>query len=262
MKNFKNKRVYALCSISIIMTLALTACAASQNKTTSNSSSEPTSQQQNTSGNNNSTTNESNKEKNETNGTNEINVINMNNSNVPKIVKQQLEKGSKARFNTPWKSSPSGTYSACVEGKGPEAIEEGVGQIFVKNNSGDIFSFKIQDNEKISPKFIQWADGENLLVVIGSAHGTVSKGGNLYLLNVNSGKMFTVLEIPDKKQEIMSVEKNNDSLKLKVNVYDDNNYNKSHTENWTVSSFNINLNNKMQVKNSEGKVIFTINYSN
>lgn len=259
MKNFKNKRVYALCSISIIMTLALTACAASQNKTTSNNNSEPISQQQNPSGSSNSNTNEPNKDRDQNK---ETNVINMNNNNVPKIVKQQLEKGAKAKFNTPWKSNPSGTYSACVEGKGPEAIEEGIGQIFVKNNSEDIFSFEIQDNKKITPKFVQWADRENLLVIIGSAHGTVSKGGNLYLLNVNSGKMFTVLEMQDKKQEIMSVEKNSDSLKLKVNVYDDNNYNKSHTENWTVSSFNINLNNKMPVKNSEGKVIFTISYSN
>lgn len=255
-----NKRIYAIWSIAAILTLGLTACTSSQNKTTTNSN-EPSMEQKNleenkpsvgkNSGNNNSA---------------EIidksKFTNTKNDYIPELAKQQLEKGSKPTFNTTWKSSTNGSFSACIEGKGQEAVEEGVGKIFVKDNNDNIFSFEISNNNKISPLSIEWFDNKDLLVVIGSAHGTVSKGGNLYLLDVSTGKLSSILQIPDKKQQIMTAKKSGNNISLKVNVYEDENYNKSHIENWTIYSVDTNLSKPMEVKNSEGKLLYVINGAN
>jgi hypothetical protein len=257
MKNYKSKRrILWLSYISIIVALGLTACSSSKQKT---SNSDTASVQQKNIIKDSSTTssqNNSNKVKNE--NTNPQGLA-TNNTNLPKIVKQIVPSGTKITFNTPWQNSDNGVYSACIEGKGNEALEEGVGKILVKDNKGEIASFEIADNKKLSPRYIEWIDNQNLLVIIGSSYGTVSKGGNLYLLNVNSGKFSLILETSDKKQQIMSAQKYGNNIDLKVNVYDDNNYNKSHIENWTIYSFDINLQKKMEVKNSEGKEIYTIN---
>ena len=132
----------------------------------------------------------------------------------------------------------------------------------VKDTNNNITSFEILDNKKISPIFIEWADNKNLFVVIGSAQGTVSKGGNLYLLDVSTGKASSVLQTPDKKQQIMTAKKVGDNINLKVNVYEDDNFDKSHIENWTIYAFDINLSKPMEVKNSEGKIVYVINGDN
>ncbi len=79
------------------------------------------------------------------------------------------------------------------------------------------------------------------------------------MINVETGNTSVVLETSDKKQQIMSSKKDNNNIDLKVTVYEDDNYNKSHIENWTIYSFDSRLNKSMDVKNSEGKVIYTIN---
>jgi len=71
-----------------------------------------------------------------------------------------------------------------------------------------------------------------------------------------------VLEPSDKKQEIMSAQKVGSNISLKVNVYEDDNYTRSHTEKWIINSFDVNLKKKLEVKNSEGKVIYVINQVN
>lgn len=256
MKKIKNKKgIYALCSLLVVLALGITACSNSQNKVTPNSNQESV-QPKNPEPNNNSSSQNTQQPK------TQEKPLATKSANGPKFIKQNLPKGTKISFNTAWKNSDDGAYSACIEGKGSEALEEGVGKIVIKNNNGDIYDFEISDNKKISPRYIEWIDNENLLVVIGSSYGTVSKGGNLYLLNIPSGKSFVVFETPDKKQQIVSAQKSNDNINLKVNVYDDNNYNKSHMENWTIYSFDKNLEKKMDVKNSEGKVIYVINQSN
>lgn len=256
MISFKNKKkIYLICSITAILSLGLTACTKSQDKVATNSN-ETSVQQKNT--NENSTSN--NNSSKET--MSDVKTINLKNAYVPKLSKKQLEKGSEPKFSTPWKSSVNGTFSACIEGKGAEAIEEGTGEIYIRDNGGNIFSFEISDNKKISPLFITWVEDKKLLVVIGSSQGTVSKGGNLYLLDINTGKISPVLQTPDKKQQIMNAEKAGNNINLKVNVYEDDNYNKSHIENWIINSFDINLNKPMEVKNSDGKLLYIINGDN
>lgn len=254
-----NKRIYVLWSIAAILSLGLTACSSSQNKTVTNgnqSSMEQSSSKENTTSVNKNSTNSSKEIK------NEAKFTNTQNDYVPKLSKQQLEKGSKPTFSTAWKNSTNGSFSACIEGKGQEATEEGVGKIFVKDTNGNTFSFEITDNNKISPMSIEWLDNKNLLVIIGSAHGTVAKGGNLYLLDITTGKLSSILQPSDKKQQIMTAKKSGNNVSLKVNVYEDENYDKSHVENWTIYSVDTKFSKPMEVKNSEGKLLYVINGAN
>lgn len=259
MRNLKIKtRIYALCSISIALVLGLTACSQGSNKPAATSNNE-SNVQQNSSEKANTYENSS-KETKET--SNDKNAVKKESSNAPKLIKTQLSKGTKPSFSTSWITSVDGTNSACIDGRGPEASEEGVGKILVKNKTGNIFSFEISNNKKLTPRYIEWINDENLLFIISNAHGTVSNGGNLYLLNVNTGETSVVLETPDKKQQIVSAKKSGNDINLKVDVYEDDEYNKSHVESWTIYSFDINLSKKMEVKNSEGKLICTINGEN
>jgi hypothetical protein len=257
MKNLKNKKIIVImCSISVLLVLSLVGCGESKEKNvpakneTSTQKSDPV---KNTSS-ENQVEQKTQEAKPQSKSTNTKNT-----NNAPEFSKQELAKSVKPQFSTPWEASSNETYTACIEGKGEEASEEGVGKILVKDNSGNNFSFQIENNSKISPRNIEWVDDENLLVVVGSSQGTVSKGGNLYMLNVKTGNDSVVLETSDKKQQVMSSKKDKSNINLKVTVYEDDNYNKSNIENWTIYSFDSSLNKSMEVKNSEGKVIYTIN---
>ncbi|NMM62183.1 DUF4652 domain-containing protein [Clostridium sp. P21] len=255
MKNLKSRKVVkAIFSISILLSLTLVGCSGNKEKNTS-ANNETASVQKNDVEKN--TSSEQTKEKVQEEKTQAKNT-NTKNTSAIKFSKEQLGKSVNTQFSTPWETSSKETYKACIEGKGEEASEEGTGKILVKNNNGNNFSFEIINNNKLSPRNIEWVDDENLLVVVGSSQGTVSKGGNLYMLNINTGNTLSIIETSDKKQQIMSSKKVDNNVNLKVTVYEDDNYNKSHVENWTIYSFDSSLNKSMEVKNSEGKVIYTI----
>lgn len=255
MIRLKNKkRIYTLCSLSIVLALGLSACTNPQKETTNTNNESPTKQQD---VNKNTSNNESTQKESQ-----EKEVASSQNNNLPKFSKKILQKSEKPEFNTAWKPSESKNYSACIEGKGPEAREEGLGTVYVKDKDNNIFSFELLDDKKNSPKYVDWVDDENLFVVIGSAFGTVSKGGNLYLLNISTGKVSSVIELSDNKQEIISAQKSGSNIKLKVNIYEDDNYTKSHIENWIINSFDVSLTKKMEVKNAEGKITYIINDKN
>lgn len=253
MKTLKNKKLgYVLCSLSLVLALGLTACGNNTQNNSASTSNENANKQKTIEQNTDSNTKKPEETK------KEVKAPATKNVNGLKFTKKKLDKNAKPSFSTAWKDSIDGNYSACIDGKGSEAIEEGVGKIIVKS-SDNVFSYEITDNEKISPRSLEWVDKENILVVVGSSHGTVSKGGNLYMLNVNTGDALLVIETPSKKQQIMSAQKSGNNIKLKVNVYDDDVYNNSHIENWSISSFDSSLNSKMEVKNSDGKVVYVIN---
>lgn len=256
MKNLKEKRLITIaCSISVLLTLAFAGC--SGNKEKSASTNNETTSSQKSDSEKNTSSEQVNQKKQEAKP--QTRSTNTKSSSTIKFAKEQLDKSEKPKFSTSWEDSTNGTYRACIEGKGEEASEEGTGKIFVKNTNGNNFTYEVIGNNKISPRDIEWVDDENLLVVIGSSQGTVSKGGNLYMLNVSTGNVSTIIETADKKQQIMSAKKANNNISLKVTIYEDDNYNKSHIENWTIYSFDSSLNKSMEVKNSEGKVLYTIN---
>ncbi|MHB7980728.1 DUF4652 domain-containing protein [Clostridium sporogenes] len=160
-----------------------------------------------------------------------------------KIEKQEIvDKKFQGENNTEWKESEQKKYSAIVEGKGNNGEEEGIGKIYLKeNNTNKLWLLKINEiKDQKSPKFLYWVDNENLLVIIGHGYGTVSKGGNLYCINVKNDTITPVYEAKDDKHEVVSVEKIKDdsgerSLILTLNVYEDDNFIKSHKEKITIS---------------------------
>ncbi|MCS4465054.1 DUF4652 domain-containing protein [Clostridium botulinum] len=77
-----------------------------------------------------------------------------------------------------------------------------MGKVYLKeNNTNKLWLLKINEiKDQKSPKFLYWIDDENLLVIIGHGYGTVSKGGNLYCINV---KMILLLQYT--KQKIINM---------------------------------------------------------
>ncbi|APH15875.1 hypothetical protein NPD5_2420 [Clostridium sporogenes] len=161
-----------------------------------------------------------------------------------KIEKEEIvDKKFQGENNTEWKESEQKKYSAIVEGKGNNGEEEGIGKVYLKeNNTNKLWLLKINEiKDQKSPKFLYWIDNENLLVIIGHGYGTVSKGGNLYCINVKNDTITPVYEAKDDKHEVISVEKVKDnsgetSLILTLNVYEDDNFVKSHKEEITISN--------------------------
>ncbi|MCH3965716.1 MAG: DUF4652 domain-containing protein [Clostridium sp.] len=252
MKSFKMVKSISIGVLFLILALGFTACSKNNTSTSQVPSDNNSADSQKSTQKSSSET----KDKKEEVKQEEVNTK-VKTSGGIEFTKKELDSNTKVEFNTPWESSEGGTYSATIEGKGEEAIEEGQGKIILKGND-KVYSFELINNSQKSPKSIEWADDENLLVVIGMSMGTVSKGGNLYMLNVNTGKVFLVLDTPSDKQQVMSAEKNGNKLNLKVNVYDDDVYNKSHIENWVIEPFDPSLNSDMKVRDSSGKLISEI----
>ncbi|KEI83838.1 DUF4652 domain-containing protein [Clostridium botulinum] len=165
-------------------------------------------------------------------------------TNFSKVEKEEIvNKKFQGENNTEWKESEQKKYSAIVEGKGNNGEEEGIGKVYLKeNNTNKLWLLKINEiKDQKSPKFLYWIDDENLLVIIGHGYGTVSKGGNLYCINVKNDTITPVYEAKDNKHEVISAEKVKDnsgktSLILTLNVYEDDNFIKSHKEKITISN--------------------------
>ncbi len=165
-------------------------------------------------------------------------------TNFSKIEKEEIdEKNLKTGSITPWKKSNNNMYSSTIEGKGENAKEEGIGKVYLKEiQTNKVWLLKINEvKDQKSPKYLEWIDDENLLVIIGHGYGTISKGGNLYCINIKNDTIIPIYEAKDDKNEVMSVEKVNNnlgktSLILKINVYEDDNFTKSHKEEITISN--------------------------
>jgi hypothetical protein len=164
--------------------------------------------------------------------------------------------------NTPWKNSIGNKYAACVEGKGEEALSEGIATIYLKDIITDEkWYFQLIEDSNTrqnSPKNLEWYDDENMLVVFGYGYGTLSLGGDLYLFNINTNKFTAVYDIKDKKNQIISVQKSGENLLLFMEIYDDESWSKHHKEQWMIHSFSLKLKEPMNVTNSNGEIIDTI----
>ena len=169
---------------------------------------------------------------------------------------------TESNFHTPWKSSSDNKLSACVDGIGNNASEEGIGTILLKdNNTKGVWRFKLKNNsEQNSIKFIQWYDNNNIFVIIGYGQGTLSPGGNVYLLNINDLKTTAIYEESSAgKRQIISIDKSMNKINFKVLIYEDDNYLKSHIENWYISSSNLDLTKEIVIKNQSGEIVWTSN---
>lgn len=161
------------------------------------------------------------------------------------FIKEEVKDEKQIEFNTPWQDSPNKKFKATIEGKGQYAIEEGIATVVIKEmENNKMMKYSIIPYEKqLTPKYIQWLDDENLLLIIGFPYGTITKGGDLYMLNIQSNNNYLVYDTKDKKKEVTSLQKiNRDGkldLKLDLNVYDDDEFNKSHKETITMENFRV-----------------------
>ncbi|MCY6957407.1 DUF4652 domain-containing protein [Clostridium brassicae] len=155
------------------------------------------------------------------------------NKNDFSFVKNKLDKNKEPEFSTEWKKSINGKLSACIEGKGPDGNEEGVGKIYVKDlsNNEKWFLELITKDKQSSPKInLEWLDDENIAIIVGMAYGTVGVGGNVYKVNLKTGKSGILYNTNGTKKQVTSIKKANNNLELQLLVYDDDNFENSHTE--------------------------------
>lgn len=153
-------------------------------------------------------------------------------SDKVKFTKQQLDKNVQPEFATSWMNSPNKKLSVCIEGKGPDASEEGVGKIYAKDlSSGEKWSLEIMPSEEQNtPKFIQWIDDENVISIVGLGYGTVAVGGNLYKINIRTGKTTVLYDTKTPKVQVISAKKVSNKIEIQLLVYDDNEFTKTHTD--------------------------------
>lgn len=186
----------------------------------------------------------------------------INKGTKPLFDKVLESKFTESNFHTTWKLSLDNTLSACIDGIGNNGAEEGIGTILLKDNiTNNVWRFQlINNNKQNSIKFIQWYDNNNLFVIIGYGYGTLSSGGSVYLLNINNLKVAAIYERNSNKDgEIIFLNKLNDRINFKVLIYDDDNYVKSHIENWYVTPSNIDITKDIVIKNESGNVVWTSN---
>lgn len=150
---------------------------------------------------------------------------------VPEFTRVDLELKEDLEFATDWTESPDKNLKVAIEGRGPDAIEEGVGKlVFVNNDTSKMWKLSLANNEtkQFTPMKVSWFDNENLLVIFGYGQGRVTLGGDVILLNAHTGKAVNIYweYSLDKKKQVAEASRNNEKIDLRVILYDDmvNNY--------------------------------------
>lgn len=124
----------------------------------------------------------------------------------------EKERGELEAVEAPngWTSSPNGKYQVMNS----RYDFEGVGEIYINEVGTDNytkFSLTNVPAGQVTPKDIVWIDNERLFVIIGNAHGTVTVGGELYLLDVVENRLSPVVTGLSDKEEVSTIFKVNDS---------------------------------------------------
>lgn len=166
------------------------------------------------------------------------------NTYLPEFKITSRLQNKKYDYPSSWKVSPTKKFSVLLDGKGEMldseggtgitqgVLEEGIAAIVVKDNKLNQYRDIniVNKNDQNSPLYLEWADDDNLLVVVGLGHGTVVRGGNLYLLNVNTGNATLIYQTANNKEQVATVKKLDKSLDLNLAVYEDDSYEKLHVE--------------------------------
>ncbi|XZH79110.1 DUF4652 domain-containing protein (plasmid) [Clostridium perfringens] len=144
-------------------------------------------------------------------------------------VKLKLEKSfkfkdskvdKKPEFNTPWKSN-SAKKEICIEGRGPEGIEEGPSTIFLKDGDNLTEIDIVQSEDKLAPMYVEWIDNENFLVTMVNKYGRVFTGGALYKVNINDMKPYIIYKGAENEEISEASKINDDTINIKIRKYKD-----------------------------------------
>lgn len=218
------KLILSLLTITILVTVAFIGC--SPNKTIKSSNEVPTKIQDNSENNTIKDTTKDNPTK--TDNT----VATSLQPSLFKYIISSISTDTKIELNTPWEDSPLGGFKACIEGKGEKAKEEGYSHIIIKDEKANKITKLTLENEeknKITAKDLEWIDESNLFVILGQPFGTVSKGGKIYKININSGEVFLYLDTTNLKEEFTAVHRSGSVFNFEKYIYDDDNFTQGHT---------------------------------
>ena len=100
---------------------------------------------------------------------------------------------------------------------------ECIGDTYVVDlQDGKVSKLPFEQSEDLTPKFAQWLNEKDFLLIIGYAFGTVSIGGNIYLVDSNNFQLKLVDQFPEEVQ-VTSIDilKNNDVLYTGIQYIDD-----------------------------------------
>lgn len=153
-------------------------------------------------------------------------------------VKFNVEKRAEnEQYNNPssWKNTSDNKYSALLDGKGEmlnkenilEGVrEEGTSTIVVKNNETKKavnITLDSKDNQ-YTPLYIEWAKDGKLLVIVGLSQGTVVRGGDIYILDTDTGSSALIYKADTEiGEEAAVIEVKEEFLAIYLMKYLDNN---------------------------------------
>ncbi|WP_042351628.1 DUF4652 domain-containing protein [Bacillus massiliigorillae] len=131
--------------------------------------------------------------------------------------------------------SISGQEKITVDGKGPFGTEEGIATIVLKDDvEKTTVTYSLNDKydrgTQHTPKEVEGIDDTHVFVTIGHGYGTVSNGGDLYVLNLETNKAYPVT-LTKQKGDVLDIRSNPDgSFTYFEYVYDDENFEEGHYE--------------------------------
>lgn len=143
-------------------------------------------------------------------------------------------------IDSEWELSPDSTKRATLVGRAKDF--EGINVLVIEDletNKLTIYKYK-EESKQYTPKDLEWIDGNRLYVIVGYGYGTVTRGGNLYELDINNHSTTPIFEYGNtSKEEIMSIKTNGDgTFKYEKHVYEDDELNYGHVEEGIVSPNN------------------------
>lgn len=144
--------------------------------------------------------------------------------------------------NTEYISTEDGVYEATIAGKGQYAQEEGIGIIYVKNNSNNVtFEVKLKDREKqMSPLSISWYDDTHLIIVQGFAYGTLANGVDIVVMNVNNAQQMLIATVEDSSRiSYEHVYRDGSDLVIELKRYTDEIMNEFVNEERRIKDYNL-----------------------
>ena len=104
-----------------------------------------------------------------------------------------------------WQTSQSGKYRMTVLGAGEF---ETVGKIFIEEtayNFQTAFTIANVEYSQMTPKDVAWIDDSRIFVIIGMTHGTVTRGGKLYILDIVNNSLTPLLDNLPIRSEISGI---------------------------------------------------------
>ena len=97
---------------------------------------------------------------------------------------------------------------------------------------GEVYLYDLEEQEEekllsrddlpkqMTPKEIKWITDDYLLLIIGKAYGTVSEGGDLYWLEVETKELYAISELEENK-EYKSIKLEEEEIILEMAIFDE-----------------------------------------